>query len=273
MRYLIALLLALPLFADPDWEAAMKSVRDEMGDGVRVEHVGLFVVATDADDRTYQRAKGSLTGCADALLKTYFDTRPTWVLTCYLFKGAETYNAYVKQRSGHDPTSPYGFYQHDGKCLIMDISTGTGTLVHEMVHAFAEADFPSIPSWFNEGMGSLHEQCDLGADGSLEGLTNWRLPILQKALAADTAPSWEKLSHLSTEEFYGEEKGVNYSVARYLCVWLQQQKLLVKFYKEFRAHAADDPTGWATLVKTLGRPEEECEREWRVWAGKLEWKR
>lgn len=269
----LLLLTSLVSFADPDYEAALAALREEMGDGFRVEHVDLFVVATDADERTYERAKGSLTRCSEALLSTYFDTRPDWVLACYLFDGAESYGAFVKRRFGHEPSSPYGFYSRAGKCLVMDISTGTGTLVHEMVHAFAEADFPSVPAWFNEGLGSLHEQCDMKADGTLVGLVNWRLPILQKALTAGTVPTWEKLTNLSDDDFYGEEKGVNYASARYLCLWLQQQGLLARCYEQFRDHAADDPHGWETLQSVLGRPADECETEWRAWAAKLEWKR
>jgi hypothetical protein len=34
--------------------------------------------------------------------------------------------------------------------------------------------------------------------------------------------------------------------------YLQQQGLLVGFYKAFRAAKKHDPTGYATLVKTLG---------------------
>ena len=40
----------------------------------------------------------------------------------------------------------------------MNIATGGGTLVHEIVHPFVEANFPGCPTWFNEGLGSLYEQ-------------------------------------------------------------------------------------------------------------------
>ena len=40
----------------------------------------------------------------------------------------------------------------------MNISTGGGTLVHEIVHPFVAANFPNCPAWFNEGLGSLYEQ-------------------------------------------------------------------------------------------------------------------
>jgi hypothetical protein len=73
------------------------------------------------------------------------------------------------------PTTPYGYYSSTHKALVMNISTGGGTLVHEIVHPFIEANFPNCPAWLNEGLGSLYEQCG-EVDGHIHGYTNWRLP-------------------------------------------------------------------------------------------------
>ena len=51
------------------------------------------------------------------------------------------------------------------------VATGGGTLVHEIVHPFMRANFPECPAWFNEGMGSLYEQCS-EVNGRIAGLTN-----------------------------------------------------------------------------------------------------
>jgi len=40
------------------------------------------------------------------------------------------------------PSTPYGYYSSTHKALIMNIATGGGTLVHEIVHPFVEANFP-----------------------------------------------------------------------------------------------------------------------------------
>lgn len=66
--------------------------------------------------------------------------------------------------------------------MLMNINTGTGTLVHEMTHALVRYDFPDIPSWFNEGLGSLYERCSLN-NKTILGYVNWRLPSLQDAIA------------------------------------------------------------------------------------------
>ena len=133
----------------------------------------------------------------------------------------------------------------------MNISTGGGTLVHEIVHPFVEANFPACPAWFNEGLGSLYEQCG-EVDGHIHGFTNWRLPGLQAAIKAGKVSSFKSLTALNAHGFYNEDKGTNYGQARYLCYYLQQRKLLTKFYREFYTHQKQDPTGYGSLRKVLG---------------------
>jgi hypothetical protein len=132
----------------------------------------------------------------------------------------------------------------------MNIGTGGGTLVHEIVHPFMEANFSAAPPWLNEGLGSLYEQCG-DQNGHIHGYTNWRLPGLQRAIKAKTVPSFKTLTSMNEHAFYNDERGTNYAQARYLCYYLQQQGLLVKFYKEFHANQKSDPTGYATLQKIL----------------------
>jgi hypothetical protein len=78
-------------------------------------------------------------------------------------------------------------------------------------------------------------------------------------------PTFEELTSTSTRQFYEEDPGTNYAQARYLLYYLQEKGLLVKFYQEFRRSAKDDPTGYATLCKVLGRKKEDMvafQKEW-----------
>ena len=52
--------------------------------------------------------------------------------------------------------------------------------------------------------------------------------------------------------FTAADQGTNYSQARYLCYYLQEQGRLTQFYRDFAANQGTDPTGYNTLVKTLG---------------------
>jgi hypothetical protein len=58
-----------------------------------------------------------------------------------------------------------------------------------------------------------------------------------------------------TQGYYYGDKGTNYGQARYLCYYLQEQGLLVKFYKEFYANRKTDPTGYQTLQSVLNEPD------------------
>lgn len=133
----------------------------------------------------------------------------------------------------------------------MNISTGGGTLVHEIVHPFIASNFPECPSWFNEGLASLYEQCG-ERDGKITGYTNWRLRGLQQAINGDKVPPFKELMSTTTREFYNADPGSNYGQARYLCYYLQERGLLVKYYHAFRKNAKADPTGYVTLQRVLG---------------------
>jgi hypothetical protein len=133
----------------------------------------------------------------------------------------------------------------------MNIATGGGTLVHEIVHPFMRANFPECPDWFNEGLASLYEQSE-DRGGHIRGRTNWRLAGLQQAIRDGNLSSFEGLTATTADQFYNQDRGSNYAQARYLCYYLQERGLLVKFYQEFVAGRKDDPTGYKTLQKVLG---------------------
>ncbi|HEY5950971.1 MAG TPA: hypothetical protein VIV40_36010, partial [Kofleriaceae bacterium] len=187
----------------------------------------------------------------------------------YLFRDAESYERGVKTLTGDAPDTPYGFYSKTHAGLFMNIATGGGTLVHEIVHPYVEADFPNAPPWLNEGLGSLFEQ-SADRDGHIVGLTNWRLEGLQGAIGVNRVPTFAKLTHLDTAEFYGDDAGINYAASRYLLYYLQEHGKLREFYSAFRAARTTDPSGYSTLVATLGeRDMTAFEARWRAYVGKL----
>ncbi len=203
------------------------------------------------------------------LMKSYFQYYPTKILTIWLLKDADSFSEYCKLVTGNEPHTPYGFYSPQNDCLIMNIATGGGTLVHEIVHPFIEANFPDCPPWFNEGIGSLYEQCR-EKNGEIAGMTNWRLAGLQKAIKRNDLPDFETLCGYNSLEFYGGEKGDNYAQSRYLLYYLQEKGLLVKYYKEFHDNFKNDPTGYKSLVKVLGAKDmKQFKEDWQKYVMKL----
>lgn len=225
-----------------------------------------FVVAGDESAAMVKRrAKKTIKWATDHLKAGYFKNDPKYVLTVYLFKDKESYLKYNLKLFNSHPETPYGYYSSAHRALVMNIGTGGGTLVHEIVHPFIGTNFPACPSWLNEGLGSLYEQCG-ERDGKLVGFTNWRLRGLQKAISRKIVPSFKTLCSTTTHEFYNKDKGTNYSQARYLCYYLQEKGLLRKYYHTFHKNAASDPSGYETLKRTL-RVEDMAvfQKQWEKW--------
>ncbi len=214
-----------------------------------------FVVIGDEPKKVVQqRAEDTVKWAVDGLKHDFFTKDPKDILDIWLFKDEASYEKHTRLLFGDSPSTPYGYYSPRHKALIMNIATGGGTLVHEIVHPFMEANFPACPPWLNEGLGSLYEQCG-DVDGHIHGFTNWRLPGLQRAIGAKRVPSFKTLTEMDASAFYNDDKGTNYAQSRYLCYYLQEKGVLVKFYQEFVARQKEDASGFKSLQKVLAEPD------------------
>jgi hypothetical protein len=257
-------------FTDGDYAKHISQLKKQLPDGFSVVTEPPFAVVGDGPpDDVKSISRGTVRWAVEHLRHDYFRRDPDEIITIWLFKDDASYRQYTKSIFNDEPTTPYGFYSAAHRALIMNIDTGTGTLVHEIVHPFVRANFPNCPAWFNEGLGSLYEQCG-ERDGHIVGYPNWRLPGLQQAIKARTVPSFEKLTATTMDEFYRKDKGTNYAQARYLCYYLQEQGKLTRFYRAFVANQKDDHTGYKTLMKTLGEDEMDAfQAKWEAFVMKL----
>jgi hypothetical protein len=258
-------------FTAADFERHVKELKKKVpAGGFTIVVASPFVViGDDPPDEVKRRVKQNVQWAVKKLKEAYFDNDPDDILDIWLFKDKESYQTHAKALFHTKPDTPYGYFSHQDRALVMNISTGGGTLVHEIVHPFVAANFPECPAWLNEGLGSLYEQCG-EEDGQIHGYTNWRLPALQESIRKKQVPSFKTLCSTTSEEFYEKDKGSNYAQARYLCYYLQQHDLLRKFYRRFHANQKHDPTGYQTLKDTLGRDDmAEFQREWEKYVLKL----
>lgn len=229
-----------------------------------------IVIGDESRDMVRRRAAGTVRWAVHRLQKAYFANPPADIIEIWLFGDAASYRRNTQLFFGDNPDTPFGYYSPTHKALIMNIATGGGTLVHEIVHPFMRTNFPDCPAWFNEGMGSLYEQ-SAERDGDIIGLTNWRLEGLKRALRADTVPSFATLTATTDEEFYEADPGSNYAQARYLLYYLQEHGLLHDYYQRFVANADSDPTGYKTLQAVLGKPDmDQFFATWRDYVLALE---
>ena len=212
-----------------------------------------FVVLGDETPEMVQRhATQTIKWAVDKLKQDYSKRDPDEIIDIWLFRDGDSYTNRARSLFHETPTSRFGYYSETHHALIMNIGTGGGTLVHEIVHPFMRASFPACPPWFNEGLASLYE-ASVEKNGHIHGSINWRLKGLEKAIREGKTISFQKLTSMTAAEFYGGETcSQHYAQARYLCYYLQEKGVLVKFFHKFVAAAKDDPTGYVTLGQVLG---------------------
>ena len=99
-----------------------------------------------------EHSEKTIKWAVDKLKQDFFTQDPKEILDIWLFKDADSYQRNTLALFGEKPGTPYGYYSSTHKALIMNISTGGGTLVHEIVHPFVEANFP-LPALVQRGSG------------------------------------------------------------------------------------------------------------------------
>lgn len=240
------------------------ALQTRLGPGFTVVVQPPFVVIGDESPATVKHhASGILKWSIQLLEAEYFKTRPSKLIEIWLFKNEKTYRKGAKKYFGDEPDTPYGYYSSEHDAMVMNIGPGAGTLVHEVVHPYIEANFPEGPAWFNEGLASLYER-PTERKGHIWGLPNWRLPNLKKQINDKTLPELTKLLATTRNEFYEAEFDA-YAYARYLLLYLQEQGKLTPFYEKFVADKTDR-TGKTALESVLGEKLDSFEPKWRKWA-------
>ncbi len=240
-----------------------------------ISSIGPWVIASNMDAAESQRIiEGTIRQCAAGIQRQLFaKTVRSAPAKVYLFRDGESYSAWNQKLFNEKPPSIFGYYSRANNSLVMNIGTGGGTLIHELVHAMAEADFPTIPVWLNEGIGALYEASDITPSGRIVGVTNWRLKGLQTDLKANTETQIDKLMDLTDVEFYGERRSANYASARYLMQWLQIQGKLEDFYVRVRDAKDGDPKKSLLAMFENKLTIAEIHKQCFSWAEKLTFKR
>ena len=107
------------------------------------------VIGDEAPEMVQQRATKTVKWAVDRLKQDYFQREPIEIIDIWLFRDRTSYTTYARLLFHDSPATPFGYYSTGHRALVMNISTGGGTLVHEIVHPFMRANFPECPAWFN----------------------------------------------------------------------------------------------------------------------------
>ena len=261
---------AAPAVAAPSKEELAARVatlqKQLVGEGYTILVEAPFVVIGDESPRKVQSRAAFVHWIVKLIEKDYFSRQPDKIIEIWLFRNQKTYRRGAKKFWDDEPTTPYGYYSSEDSALIMNIGPGAGTLSHELVHPYIEANFPDGPAWFNEGLASLYEQ-PREKDGHMWGTTNWRLPGLQAMIKNKSIPSLTKLMATTRDGFY-EAQYDSYAYARFLCQYLQDHGKLIEFYKSFTADKKD-LTGQASLAAVVGMDVATFDDVFQKWAMSL----
>jgi len=249
---------------DTELKQRAESLKKKLaGQGYTVLIEAPFVVVGDEAPATVaHHATGIMRWCIKKIEADYFPKRPNKLIEVWLFKNEKSFRKGAKKFFNDDPNTPYGYYSSDADALVMNIGPGAGTLTHELVHPYMEANFANVPSWFNEGLASLYERPS-ERKGHIVGLANWRLPNLKKEIKNGRLPNMATLMRTSRDGFYDADFD-GYAYARYLLMYLQEQGKLVDFYNKFHTDTKD-LTGQAALEAIVGEDLEKFEPKWRKW--------
>ena len=244
---------SLPAVASVELSNHLHQLRAKVPAGFTIVwQTPFFVIGDESAATVRSRATNTVKWAVDLLKRDFFSRDPASTIDIWLFKDKASYEKHTRQVFHDTADSPFGYYSPQHRALLMNISTGGGTLVHEIVHPFMASNFSACPPWYNEGLASLYE-ASIEDKGHIRGMVNWRLKGLEKAIQEKRVLAFEKLMALDEPEFYGGNSGYSehYAQARYLCYYLQERELLVRFHHEFVANAKRDPTGVQTLKKVL----------------------
>jgi hypothetical protein len=270
-----------PYDIEADRARIVAQAKEELGPGtntVTVDDVFVLIGAPGWNRSSLKTSQDLVRNSVMAYLNGRFDRGPTRAIAVYLFASAGPYRSYCKTWLHEDCISPFGFYLapttdgHPEGRMIMNAGPGLGTLTHELVHPFVEADFPGAPIWLNEGIASLYEAPVIVARGEIRGVKNWRHPRLLRALASTNereGAAFDRLFGMSDETFRNGDEDLHYAMARYACQWLDERKLLWPFYRRFRDTADKDPTGAHAFAEVTGGAPAEASAAWSKWVRAL----
>lgn len=225
-----------------------------------------YVLAGNVAEASLERQyRETILPTARALSLAYFDAVPDEPITILMFSTDEAYRNASWHLDRRDTVDYYGYYIRPERRIVLNLSTGDGTLAHELTHALAHFDFPQIPEWFDEGLASVYEEADFSADGlQLVGVSNWRLNHLLHAMQNRQLRTLESLITARRVDSNGQD--IQYAQARYFCLYLQERGLLPFFYRKFRRQVDSDPSGARTLTAVLGTESfDTIDHDFRRW--------
>jgi tetratricopeptide (TPR) repeat protein len=159
-----------------------------------------------------------------------------------------------------------GEYDHSTKRLVSrDLGS---SLRHEFMHVLHWRHCTAVgqlhPVWVMEGLCSLPEDYDVGAEG-WRPAPSWRTNIARRLERAGKLMPIAELAALPQDRFIAERPLSKYAQARAIFLYLDHRGALGDWYRAYVEGFEADPRGVAAIEAALGRPLAQVEKEYRAW--------
>lgn len=227
-----------------------------------VERVAAWAEGTDESPGIF---KGLMTDAASA--------EDAWV--SIVTPDRANFLAWARREYGPAATSGFamvgGQYSHGEKRLV-SMDSGS-SLRHEFFHVLHWRDMErrgqEHPIYVQEGLASLVEDYDVGADGRIEIAPSWRTNAVKRRERTGGLMRIEQLAAMDHTKFTRQQPLANYALARTTFLWLEREGKLAAWYTHYTANFRADPTGIKSFEAVLGAPIKDLNKRFRDWVFKL----
>jgi hypothetical protein len=197
------------------------------------------------------------------MLENFVSLKPSNITPLFLLNDNDKYKEFVLKNFDipEQDISPYGFYKISKNVIVIRYVNWKGSIPHEVTHRFTKSDFPDMPSWFDEGLASLHEKSTY-KNGKLVGDFSWRIIAIRRVVNEDRYTELEKMMRTNDNELYGRYSSFYYAQSRFLLMYLQEKGLLEDYYRLFKETYYKDKTGITQLENITGKPMHELNEDY-----------
>jgi len=251
------------VYDNMDYDKIILKYKEKVSSSVTITRFRNYVIFPDLDENTtYNLIDKDIRNTSDEMTRNYVSRLPESVTPVFLFKDYDTYENFSVNTIGleSDDLSPFGFYKISKNVIVIRYISWKGSTSHEITHSYTRFDFPDMPSWFDEGLASLHEKY-VYKDDVMKGDFSWRIVALRRAFRENTYTGIKTMMETNDNELYGKRSSFYYAQSRYLLMYMQQTVSPNKYYKLFRDTYDDDNTGITQLEKIMNKSIKEIDKE------------
>jgi hypothetical protein len=242
--------------------------------------VDSFVLVNADGGANYAAAVTLARRAVDAFYAGRFEEHPPFAVTVFVFSDEAAYQRFC----GGACATQLGGYDRKTRTIVLHATKGAETLLHEMGHALAHADWlhangaHAAPFWLDEAVSSAFEAPRFCGKEDVTGVDNWRHGDALAALDHPDEPAPTRLQalfsmdtatfttidpkHLEDGPTDRAKELRHIGLARYFALWMDRGGWLWPFWRRWMRDFAGDRTGEKTFAAVVGKGWAEAEAHW-----------